>query len=573
MILYPSYGWVFHQQQPAGQRIGMNGRFSSLMARAAILVQQGERQAALVNLDEAVAVARAEFSEHDKRLAQALEMRCNVYRALDRRIDAERDMSEAVMIRLKHVRRKCAGLSQAHKYQEAEHLYREALDTCHRFFGPRHRETATCLDNLASNLRLQSRFEEAVIHATEALDIRQEILGVDHAHTAASLCNLGFLYRILGRYEEAVTHILKSLVIRERRLGPAHPLVAENHDRLASTYRDLSRFDEAEDHCKRALKIRTEALGADHPLTAASKNQLALIRERRSDGATALGGDGVAVSKPSVPTPIVTPAAKQREEGHVVGYAILAALILGGGASAALAWYLPYFGAAAGIVVVAFTAVSFLFSLPFEAVVLRGVGWLRRLMVKPDLPDRDVIVLGRPMGEVEIGPASRSKVLTADNVNQLPNRAVLDLYWVVELTLAAAEALAARNCRLQLNAVRALPSKLARALKTHRGSLHLNTVAELTTAAAAHIARHNGPMLQLNGLRTLTCDVAEHLAHHRGELHLDGLHAVDHEAAEWLVKHGGRLTLLGLRVVSRQTVRLLRTNSFIVLPDELGDGI
>lgn len=553
----------------------MSDRYSSQMARAAILVQQGDHAAAADYFTQAVVSARAEFGEHDKRLASALEGLSDALRKLGRLVDAERHMHEAVLIRLKNMRRDGKALHQAQKYQEAERLYREALEACLRAFGERHRETATCRDNLATNLRLQGRYQEAVTFALEASEIREEVLGRNHHHTAQSYSNVGLLFRILGRYDEALTLLIRSLVGREKILGPNHLAVAESCDRLAMTYRDLGRFDDAEKHCRRALQLREQTIGHDHPLTGASKNQLALIMERRSDGPVGTIDDVVAAPEPALPKVVVAATPTRDKESHAAGYTILGALLIGGGASAALAWYVPYFGVVAGIAVLVFVVATLLLPMSFKTLAMRGMARFRRAMAEPEELDRGAIVLGRAPTAGEIGAASRSSTLTADDVRELPNRDVLDLHWVKEMTLEAAEELKDRRCCLQLNALTALPSKLARPLRKHRGSLQLNAITSLTTPAAAHIGWHEGPMLQLNGLRELSAGVAEHLANHRGDLHLDGLRSMDEEAARRLSenKKRGRLTLHGLQLASRQTVRLLRSSPLIELPESLGDGI
>jgi len=186
-------------------------RFSSLIAQAAIALKDEQFADALRHGSAAVELARRSCGEHSKELARALDLRSKVHKKLANDFESERDLHESVTFSLRGMRRKGRNLSAEHKYREAETLYRDALDVCGKTFGARHRETATCLDNLASNLKCQSRFHEAVIHSRESLDIRSELLGEEHAHTATSLCNVRHLYRLLGRYDEALPMLVKSL--------------------------------------------------------------------------------------------------------------------------------------------------------------------------------------------------------------------------------------------------------------------------------------------------------------------------------------------------------------------------
>jgi tetratricopeptide (TPR) repeat protein len=557
-----------------------DARLSSLMARAAILFKDGQFQEALPCLHEAVVLARSSCGEHSKECAKALDFRSKVHRKLGNQLESERDLHESVTIFLGRIRKKGRNLSAEHKYQEAEALYREALQVCIKTFGPRHRETATCLDNLGSNLRCQSRFQDALLQSREALDIRSDVLGEEHTHTAASLCNVGYLYRLLGRHDEALPMLVKSLQIRERLLHGDHPSVAESLDRIASVFRDQGRFDEALPLCERALHIRESSLGPDHPLTAASKNNKALILERRRDDAA--GDAGLVTSAKKQPASGTADAVVENgqisvtRENHAAGYAIVAVVVSGVVTASVLFWFLPWLAVAVGLAVIAFTAISFITSVSFESLVLRTIGRARAAKARSQMPDRDAVVLGNGTARgTEVKPPSSSSVLTADGARELPDKAssdTLDLHWVRSMTPAAADELATRRCGLCINALQDLPSKLAKAIRVHRGSLELKSVAKLTVPAAAAIARHEGSSLRL-GLTEMLVAVAEHLAHHRGSLILTDLRAIDEDAAKWIVKHRGPVNLTGLRLVSKQALRILRTSPHIELPEDLGEGI
>jgi len=544
-------------------------RFSSLMANAVILMERQQWQDALRSASDALMLARSEFGDDDKRLAEALEKQVLAFKHLGRDLDAERALHEATQIRIKHIRRRGLSFSEEHKYADAEKLYREALLVCERVYGRRHRETATCLDNLATCLRSQSLFVEATMHATRALDIRKELLGEDHVHTAASLSNVGYLYRLLGRFSEAQPLLVQSLVVREKHLGADHPHVAESLDRIASLCRDLGRFDEAAGLCERALGIRRASLGDEHPLTAASLNNLALIRERRS-------GDEVSVvaalprAHDTAPPTIRTAAASRKTtEDHASGLGILAAVVVGAVLAAVAFWFVPW----AGVSVVAVTGVVAILTalgvVPLDSIARRAGAWLKRSMAEDEAVDRDAVVLGDGGMRSDVAAILKKGVLTVGDARVLAKLDNLDLDHVHSLTQAAADALARQRGTLKLNGLRELRSKLAKSLRWHEGILQLNGVHELTAAAAAHIARHSGD-LHLNGVRELSGEVTKHLAHHRGLLHLDGVRSLEDDAANWLIKHRGKLTLHGLRLVTRQTFRTLQSNPLIELPDDVG---
>jgi len=87
------------------------------MARAVILITDQQWAEALNYLDQLVPIAREEYGEHDRRVAEALEKRSDVLKQLERRLEAERDLHEAVTIRLKHMRRRTKALTEEFKYK------------------------------------------------------------------------------------------------------------------------------------------------------------------------------------------------------------------------------------------------------------------------------------------------------------------------------------------------------------------------------------------------------------------------------------------------------------------------
>ena len=571
--------------------------FSSEIAKATLLQAEGDHEAALRALREAADCATLEFGDDDKRVAAALEQQVGLLRALGRHRQADDALEHATTIRLKNTRRSGRALEAEQRYAEAEHLFREALAISERAYGPEHRETATCLDNLATCLRKQGRYVDAVTACSKGLAIREAVLGKRHAHTAASACNLGFLYRTLGRYDEAQTLLSHSLAIREQTLGDDHPYVAESLDRLAGLCRDLGRYEEARQFCERALRIRRETLGDDHPLTAASLNNLAISREERigdlpthdrdrgAEAATSNSGPGIASESETAQanasvSPPKASRGKQRDprtddvRSRRTALLLAAGMLLGLAGSAVAFWLVPAAGFVMAVGVMLVGVGSLLQLISFESLLLKTSRFLRRTFVRESDSARDRVFLGElsESHDLRLGTDASRQVLTRRHARTLGRLDHVDLDHVSVVTLAAAEELGRHKGTLRLNGIKAVRSKLARPLGDHAGCLQLNGAVLVTPAATAYLSRHTGD-LQLNALTELTPEHAEHFAHHTGVLQLNGLRTLDEETAGWLLRHKGRLTLLGLRLVSRQTVKLLRASPAIELPPELGDGI
>ena len=82
---------------------------------------------------------------------------------------------------------------------------------------------ATDLNNLAMLLYSQAKYEEAEALYRQAMDIDIRALGRDHPGVATDLNNLAGLLKATGRTAEAKKMGLEALAIVERALGPDHP--------------------------------------------------------------------------------------------------------------------------------------------------------------------------------------------------------------------------------------------------------------------------------------------------------------------------------------------------------------
>jgi tetratricopeptide (TPR) repeat protein len=110
--------------------------------------------------------------------------------------------------------------------QQAETLYRQAIEEGRKTMGPDHPRVATYHNQLAVLYRDQGRLAEAEPLYREALRIREARLGADHPDLAFTLQDLGELLSLQGRHEAALASLDKALAIREARLGPQHADVA-----------------------------------------------------------------------------------------------------------------------------------------------------------------------------------------------------------------------------------------------------------------------------------------------------------------------------------------------------------
>jgi tetratricopeptide (TPR) repeat protein len=91
--------------------------------------------------------------------------------------------------------------------------------------GERHPDVATSLNNLAGLYRAQGRYDEAEPLYRQALELSRELLGERHPDVATSLNNLAYLYQSQGRYDEAEPLYRQALELSRELLGSAIPML------------------------------------------------------------------------------------------------------------------------------------------------------------------------------------------------------------------------------------------------------------------------------------------------------------------------------------------------------------
>ncbi|RDL35922.1 uncharacterized protein BP5553_06534 [Venustampulla echinocandica] len=164
------------------------------------------------------------------------------------------------------------------KYDEAEKLYRRALEGIEKELGEQHPDTLKSVGNLASVLRVQGKYNEAEKLSWRALKGREKELGEQHPYTLTS-----------GKYDEAEKLSWRALEGKEKELGEQHLYTLTSVSNLASVLRDQGKYDEAEKLSRRTLKGREKELGEQHPDTLTSVYNLAYLLHRRKRYKEALG--------------------------------------------------------------------------------------------------------------------------------------------------------------------------------------------------------------------------------------------------------------------------------------------
>ncbi|MBK7601375.1 MAG: tetratricopeptide repeat protein [Acidobacteria bacterium] len=170
---------------------------------------------------------------------------------------------------------------------EAEQIFKQALLTTERGFGPDHPEVARCLDYFADFLdrvdrkseaaekrtragAIRSRFEQqtrdkTIADSKQLLKLKEQESGPDHPDIAQLASTLGSLYLENGQLDDAESLFKRALSVREKTVGKDHLDTAGDLQKLASLYQSQRKFTAAEPFARRALDILEKNLGPGDP--------------------------------------------------------------------------------------------------------------------------------------------------------------------------------------------------------------------------------------------------------------------------------------------------------------------
>jgi tetratricopeptide (TPR) repeat protein len=172
---------------------------------------------------------------------------------------------------------KCAmTLQDDGRYEEAEALEVQVMQTTKRVLGDEHPDTLTSMANLASTYRKQGRWKEAEELNVQVMQARMRVLSDEHPDTLTSTANLALTYSDQGRWREAEDLEVQVMQTTKRVLGDEHPHTLTSMNNLASMYTDQGRWREAEELQVQVTQGRKRVLGDDHPHTLTSMSNLAL---------------------------------------------------------------------------------------------------------------------------------------------------------------------------------------------------------------------------------------------------------------------------------------------------------
>jgi tetratricopeptide (TPR) repeat protein len=154
-------------------------------------------------------------------------------------------------------------------FEEAEDLYRRALDLAETIYGSASEDLSSHLFALARCLKNQSRIAEAESLARRALAIDESKLGSEHPNLAGDLDNLADLLVLQGKFSDAESLCMRARVIAEKAFGQNRregtAVLAISLNALAELYLRQGKFSEAESFCKEAIAFIEREQGKTCP--------------------------------------------------------------------------------------------------------------------------------------------------------------------------------------------------------------------------------------------------------------------------------------------------------------------
>ena len=154
---------------------------------------------------------------------------------------------------------------QLGRFDEAERMFRRALEVRRSQYGDNHADVATTLKHLSTVLAEKGRHDEALRLSREALDIQRRVLGPLNPEVALTLSRVAEMTT-----DDAAAESLYRAArdIQRAAGGPQALAVATTDVRLAEIFQRRGNYEEAEATTREALVIRERLLGREHASTA-----------------------------------------------------------------------------------------------------------------------------------------------------------------------------------------------------------------------------------------------------------------------------------------------------------------
>ncbi len=230
---------------------------------------QSEHQLRLLAQEARLAISMGDYEEGEARLREALS-------------EYERAgiQDEDVLVTQSYL----GGLLQeSGRLEEAEQVYRKALEGWVQERGEEHPQSIRVRNNLALALHGQGKTEDVVQELEKLVAISRRVLGPEHPDTITALSNLGAIHYRSNRKDLAAPYMREALELLERTTQSDDPFLLGAKGNVGALELDLGNLDVAEPLLREVHDRRVEALGPDHDRTLRSFYELCRVATLRGD--------------------------------------------------------------------------------------------------------------------------------------------------------------------------------------------------------------------------------------------------------------------------------------------------
>lgn len=142
--------------------------------------------------------------------------------------------------------------------REAQKKLFEAFAIQQRLIGIDHIETATTMQNIASTLCDQGKYDEAFYYLNQTREVIANLVGKNHPKYAKILIAIGNVYSQKGDTKNAIGSYLESLQVYENSIGLKNQVAADIYYNLGNIYFEENNFKQSKKAYLKSLEITKE---------------------------------------------------------------------------------------------------------------------------------------------------------------------------------------------------------------------------------------------------------------------------------------------------------------------------
>lgn len=173
------------------------------------------------------------------------------------------------------------------KPQDAQTLYREALDLARRWYPSGHPDIALCLSELAGALRDSGELAEAEKLARESLAMYRQLYGAQHREVIVATERLARIVTTRGNVVEADRLLRQAFTASRASLGEGHPVTLSVLGELAAFLQTRGEVAEAAELLEAAVAVTRRTYGENDVYVARAWAALGEFHAATSDYARA----------------------------------------------------------------------------------------------------------------------------------------------------------------------------------------------------------------------------------------------------------------------------------------------